>query len=379
MEKMGLEGFRVIDFTTAEAGPICSEYLALLGMSVVRVELPPKKELTKGEKARFIATNLNKKSVTLDYTTPEGKAKLKKLLETADVFVENRPFGFMEELGLGYETVKAFNPRIVWCAIKPYPKGSPWQDAAWDCSTISAITGATYVSGYLGNPPVEPGPTLADTSTCGYSALCIIGALYERETTGEGSYMEAIMQEAVIAQGRSCIEKYHSFNRSGRIGNGFPTMPMMSPIGMFHTKGGGEQDFVLIACLEEHMVNKCFAAMGREDLIGSPKFDTMEHRNENLEELMDIISAFAIQHDKFEIMELLLGKNRIISSAVFTPDDIINSQDLRDIGALRCIKDEELGEMWMPGCPAIYHDIDTPAVSPGRPGAANAEILGALE
>ena len=379
MESMGLDGYKVIDFTTADAGPICSEYLALLGLSVIRVDFPLNREMTKDEKSSFITDNLNKKSVTLDYRTPEGKALLKKVLEKADVLIENRPFGFMEELGLGYEEIKKCNPRIVWCAIKPYPKGSIWQSAAWDCSTVSAMSGATYLTGYKGCIPTEPGPNLPNVGVCGYAATGILSALYDRENTGRGAYIEAIMQEAIMAQERSCFEKYHLQGSNIRVGNGFPTVPKMAPIDMFHTKGGGPEDWILIACLEEQMVKKLFEAMGRPDMINDPKFDTIDHRDENLEELKKIIAEFAAGYDKFELMELLLGKNRIISSVVFTTNDIVTAHDLRALGTIQRVVDPDLGEMWLPGCAGIFHGIEMNITSPGRPGCANDEIFGTLD
>ncbi len=375
MENMGLGCFRVLDFTTAEAGPICSEYLSLMGLDVIRIDLPSARNMAKDDAYFFVAENLNKKCITVNYETEDGKALLRKLIDKADVIVENRAFGFMEKLGCGYEEVKKTNPRLVWCAIKPYAKGSPWQDAAWNCTTVDAMGTATYLTGYIGGIPVEPGPQLSNLSACGYAATGILAALYDRENTGKGQYVEVSMQDAVIAHARSAFEKFSVNHIVTRVGNAFPTVPDMVPMNLFRTKGEGPEDWALIGCMGEPMVKLLFHAMGRDDLLENPKFDTFEHRSENSQELEQIIADFAVQYEKYDLMELLLGKNRIVSSAVFTTHDVINAPDLREIGLVKKIEDEELGEMWLPACPGIFHGIETTAANPGRPGDANAEVF----
>ncbi len=378
MESMGLDIFRVIDFTTREAGPICSEYLALMGMEVIRVDLPKAKNMSKDDQYYFVAENLNKKCVTIDYETEEGKVLLRKLIEKADVLVENRPFGYMERIGCGYDELKEKNPRLVYCAIKPYGKGSPWQDAAWDCSTVDAIGTATFLTGYIGGIPVEPGPQLSNVSTCGFASTGICAALYDRENTGKGQYLEVSMQDAVLAHARSAFEKYSINGVVTRVGNCFPTVPDMVPMDLFRTKGEGPEDWALIGCMGEGMVELLFNAMGRPELLQDPRFDTFDHRNENKDELRDIIAEFAVQYEKNELMELLLGKNRIVASAVFTTHDVVSAPDLREIGLMHKIEDELLGDMWLPGCAGLFRDIPLPATNPGRPGDANEEILGKL-
>ena len=376
MNDMGLNGFTVIDFTTSEAGPICSEYLGLVGMNVIRVDLPSAKEMTKGEQCYFVADNLNKRCVTIDYNTEEGKKLLFKMLSKADVLVENRPFGFMESLGCCYEAVKEVNPRIVYCSIKPYTKGSPWEKAAWNPTTVDAMGGATYLTGYVGGIPVEPGPQLSDLSTCGYAATGILAALYQREESGKGQYMEVCMQDAIIAHARSAYEKYTLDGIVTRVGNNFPTLPDMVPMSLFRTKGEGPEDWAMIGCLGEPMVASLFEAMEQPELLKDERFDTFEHRLKNKQELLDIIQEWAVKYEKNDLMEYLLGQRRLVCAAVCTTYDVVNSDDLKNIGFVQTIKDKELGEMNLPGCAGIFHGVEPVEVKgPGRPGDANDEVF----
>lgn len=379
MKKMGLEKYTVIDFTGAEAGPICSEQLALLGMNVIRIDHPSAKEMDRDDRYYFVADNLNKKCITVDYDSEEGRMLLRRIISKADVFIENKPFGFMESLGCGHKEICAEYPALVYCSIKPYSENSCWANAAWNPTTVDAMGGATYLTGYVGGVPVEPGPQLSDISTCGYAAVGILGALWQREDAGRGQYMEVSMQDAVIAHARSAYEKYSVNGVVTRVGNNFPTVPDMVPMSLFRTKGEGPEDWAMIGCLGEKMVETLYHIMGRDDLMTNPKFDTFEHRIENKEELLDIIQDFALKYDKDDLMELCLGQNRLVSASVQATRDVVNSQDLKNIGFVQTVKDEELGEMNLPGFPSVFHGVEMPALTnPGRPGDANEEVFNQL-
>lgn len=376
MSEMGLDKYTVIDFTDAAAGPICAEYLGFFGMNVIRVDHPSAEEMRRDEKYYFVANNLNKRCVTLDYETEEGRKLLFRMLEKADVIVESKPFGFMEELGCGYEALKAVNPGIVYCSIKPYTKESPWANAAWTPTTVDAMGGATYLTGYVGGIPTEPGPQLSNLSACGYATTGILGALWQRETSGKGQYIEVSMQDAVIAHARSAYEKYAMNGIVTRVGNNFPTLPEMVPMDIFRTKGEGPEDWAMIGCMGDKMVNDLYEAMGRPELAQDPRFDSFDSRLENKAELLDIIKEFALKHEKNDIMEYLLGEKRLVCAAVCTTRDVIYSEDLKKIGFVHTINDEELGDMNLPGCAGIFHGVDpVPIVSPGRPGDANEEVF----
>src|SRR3954451_1113303 len=193
-----LEGVRVVDFTQFEAGPSCTEALAWLGAEVVKIENPgrgdPGRRLRPGQPDDdpwyFHQFNANKKSVTLNLKSPRGLEIVKELLKKADVTVENMAPGTIERLGLGYDLVKELNPGIIYCQVKGFGAGSPYEkNLAFDM--IAQATGGTIsVTGEKGRMPVKPGLSLGDTGTGMTMAIAILGALFGRAQTGEGHRLQ---------------------------------------------------------------------------------------------------------------------------------------------------------------------------------------------
>src|SRR5215472_16068421 len=200
-----LEGVRVVDFTQFEAGPSCTEALAWLGAEVVKIENPkigdPGRRLRPGQPDDdpwyFHQFNANKKSVTLNLKSPCGLEILRELLKKADVTVENMPPGTIARLGLGYDDVKKLNPRIIYCQVKGFGTGSPYETSlAFDM--IAQAAGGTFsVTGEADWPPVKHGPSLGVTGTGMLMAISILGALFERSRTGQGRRLQVAMQDAM--------------------------------------------------------------------------------------------------------------------------------------------------------------------------------------
>ena len=201
-----LSGVRVVDFTQFEAGPSCTEALAWLGAEVVKIENPgvgdPGRRLRKGkpddDPFYFQVFNANKKSITVNLKSPRGLELVKDLLRKADVCVENMAPGTIERLGLGYDVVRELNPGIIYCQVKGFGTGSPYEkNLAFDM--IAQATGGTIsVTGEKGRMPVKPGLSLGDTGTGMTMAITILGALYRRAATGEGHRLQVAMQDAML-------------------------------------------------------------------------------------------------------------------------------------------------------------------------------------
>src|SRR6201984_1920191 len=200
-----LKGIRVVDFTQFEAGPSCTEALAWLGAEVVKIENPrtgdPGRRLQPGhpdDQWYFHQFNAKEKSVTLNLKSPRGLEIVRELLKKADVTVENMAPGTIERLGLGYEDVKKINPGIIYCQVKGFGTGSPYEHSlAFDM--IAQATGGTIsVTGEKGRMPVKPGLSLGDTGTGMTMAITILGALFRRAQTGEGHRLQVAMQDAML-------------------------------------------------------------------------------------------------------------------------------------------------------------------------------------
>jgi len=200
-----LEGIRVVDFTQFEAGPSCTEALAWLGAEVVKIENPrtgdPGRRLQPGhpdDPWYFHQFNANKKSVTLNLKSPRGLEIVRELLKKADVTVENMAPGTIERLGLGYDEVRKINPRIIYCQVKGFGTGGPYEHSLAFDMIAQAAGGTISVTGDADRAPVKPGPSFGDTGTGMLLAVSILGALYGRSNTGHGRRLQVAMQDAML-------------------------------------------------------------------------------------------------------------------------------------------------------------------------------------
>jgi formyl-CoA transferase len=208
-----LAGIRVVDFTQFEAGTSCTEALAWLGADVVKIENPktgdPGRRLRPGKPDDdpwyFHMFNANKKSLAINLKSPRGLALVKEMLKKADVTVENMAPGTIERLGLGYDEVKQINPGIIYCQIQGFGTGSKYESGLAFDMIAQAAGGMISVTGEPDRPPVKPGPSFGDTGTGMLMAATIIGALYERQRTGQGKRLQVAMQDAMLHYMRTCF------------------------------------------------------------------------------------------------------------------------------------------------------------------------------
>ena len=208
-----LKGVKVVDFTQFEAGTTCTEVLAWFGAEVVKIENPgrgdPGRRLRPGKPDDdpwyFRQFNVNKKSIAINLKSPKGLEIVKEMLKKADITAENMAPGTIERLGLDYELVKKINPRILYCRIKGFAPGSPWEKGLAFDMIAQAAGGPISVTGWPDQPPVKPGLSFGDTGTGMLMAATILGALHERNRTGQGRLLEIAMQEAMIHYMRTCF------------------------------------------------------------------------------------------------------------------------------------------------------------------------------
>ena len=199
-----LKGVKVVDLTQFEAGPTCTEALAWMGAEVVKVENPkrgdPGRQVTGSgpggtDSYYFKILNANKKSITVDLKTPQGIQLVKDMVKSADVFAENLAPGTIERLGLGYDVLKAINPGIIYCQVKGFGEGSPYEKSLAFDMIAQAAGGTMSVTGESGGPPVKPGCTVGDTGTGMLMCISVLAALYEKKETGKGRRLQLAMQE----------------------------------------------------------------------------------------------------------------------------------------------------------------------------------------
>jgi formyl-CoA transferase len=362
--RKALEGIRVLDLTQFEAGTTTTETLAWLGADVIKVERPghgeqgraANREKPDRDAFYFILLNANKRSVTLNMSSPEGKQIFRDLLAKADVLVENFGPGSMERLGFGPDEVMAINPRIVYGRIKGFATGSPYEDFLVFDAVAQAIGGSTAVTGEsMERRPVKPGPNLADTGSGIHCAVGILAALFDRQITGEGQVVEIAMQDAVI---NFCRILYAQAFRQGRPAERTGAKGALrsnSPSGLFPCKPGGPNDFVHIYGSRNNdkgneQWNRLLETIGRPDMIGDPRFETPELRYKHNDLVDEVVGSWTSTLTKQEVMERL-GAVKVPVGAVLDTDELQNDPFLREHGMFVTVDHPVWGPLTIPGSP----------------------------
>ena len=383
MTKPALDGIRVVDLTQFESGTVCTMTLAWLGAEVIKVERPKFGELGRysieepnTDTHGFILLNANKKSVTLNLKDPDGKEILMKMIQKADVLVENMGPGSIDRLGFDYETVNKLNPRIVYASIKGFGMDGPWADFPAFAPIAQAAGGATSITGPEDGPPTQPGPNIADSGAGYMTALGILAALYQREQTGKGQRVEVAMQDTVIAFCRASWEQQLRNNEAApRVGNGMPLEPV-GPAGMYPCKPFGKNDYVHIYT-SRHPGSKQWEilakAIGRPDLLEDERFSTPRSRYIHREEVDAAISGWTRTKTKVEAMEELC-KLGIPAGAAMDTMDITNDPYLRKRGIITEVEHPKRGKLSIPGFAVRLSESNVPVKVAPELGNANVEV-----
>lgn len=378
-----LTGVRVLDMTQFEAGPSCTETLAWMGAEVVKVENPkggdPGRHLTGRDGADdpyFLNFNANKKSITVNLKDPAGLQLIKDLALKADVLVENFAPGAIERLGLGADVIRAINPSIIYCQVKGFGEGSPYEkNLAFDM-IAQACSGIMSTTGELDGRPLKPGPSLGDTGTGMLLATSILGALFRRTRTGQGDHLQVAMQDAMLHYLRI------AFSVQARTGKPAPRASDTSvtggnpPIGTFPSKGGGPNDYVYVYTSRanpEHW-RRLLAVIGREDLVGDERYDTPAARAERKEEVDAMVAAWTRQRTKHEAMDII-GAAGIPAGAVLDTMELTNDPTFEERGIMQTIDHPGRGPFKMVAWPVRFGGRPPPVKPSPLLGANNDDVL----
>ena len=362
-----LTGVRVLDCTQFEAGPSCTEALAWLGAEVVKVENPKLGDpgrtafgATKNgaDSWYFLLFNANKKSIAVNLKSPSGLKLVKDLASKADVFIENFAPGAIERLGLGYDVLRALNPGLIYAQVKGFGEGSPYENNLAFDMIAQACGGVMSITGERNGKPRKPGPTLGDTGTGMLMAISVLGALYRRQATGQGQRLAVAMQDAMLHYIRVAFANT-AISGKAAIRNGDKSIsPPNPPCGIYPCKEGGPNDYVYIFTSRanpEHW-KRLLQVIGREDLIGDPKFDTFQARAER------------------EAMKLIGGAG-IPAGALLDTLELQNDADFERRGIMQTMEHPAAGPFKMPTWP-VRHDGKPLQIKPAPLlGQHNAEVL----
>ncbi|PYO36805.1 MAG: formyl-CoA transferase [Candidatus Rokuibacteriota bacterium] len=381
-----LEGVRVIDFTHDQAGPACTQMLAWLGADVIKIERPPL-----GDRARklwysdradidsyfFLLLNSNKRSVVLNLKAEEGKEIARRLVRTADVVTENLGPGAMERLGLGYEAVKALNPRTIYASVKGF--GSFGAYSGFKCFEMiaQATGGAMSVTGYPDRPPVVTGANIGDAGTGMHLTIAILAALVQRQSTGRGQLVEVSMQEAVLNITRVKF--------TPTLGTGQPLLRTgnRSVSGAYadlvRCAGAGPNDYVYLMLPPDNAepFGALVEVIEREDLRTDPRFSAPPARARHAEELTAVIESWTMKRDKHEVMRALAGRG-IPCGAVLDTAEVLDDPHLRERGTVFDLDHPTRGRFAMIGSPLRMSDSPTEASPAPLYGEHTEEVLTTL-
>lgn len=313
-----LTGLTVLDLSRMLSGPFCTMVLADLGATVLKVEPPfgdmirdqgpyDESDQLRSYGGYFQSVNRNKRGLVVDLSRPGGPDVVRRLAATADILVENFRPGVMERHGLGYESLAAPNPRLVYTAIRgfgdPRTGVSPLQD--WPSFDIvaQAMGGLLGITGPAGGPPVKTGPGLGDILPALFAAVGTLAAVREREITGRGRFVDVGMYDAVVAACERIVYQ-HSYTGGvpGPEGNAHP---LLCPFGVFPASDG---HIALAAAPADHHWRLLCEAMGRPELGADPRYLRNTDRVARQAEVQGIVGEWTGRHTRTELAGLLGGK-----------------------------------------------------------------------
>jgi crotonobetainyl-CoA:carnitine CoA-transferase CaiB-like acyl-CoA transferase len=311
-----LLGIRIIDLTRALAGPFCTMLLADLGADVIKVEPPegdfsrfsepfPEDDTEHAYGGYFASINRNKRGVVLDLKQPADREKLLALTDSADAVVENFRVGIMERLGLGYETLQARNPRLVYAAIRGFgdPRTGRSPYAEWPAYDVvaQAMGGIVSMTGTEAGEPHKVGASVGDLYPGTVAALGIVSALLHARVTGQGQFLDVSMVDAVTAICEAAVYRYtYAGIVTKPTGN---SHPQLSPFDVYKTADG---HCAIAAPTQNHWALLC-AAIERVDLIHDPRTLSNKDRVQNAQFVKDLLSDWTAKHTTHEIVQILGG------------------------------------------------------------------------
>lgn len=301
-----LAGVRVLDFTRVLAGPAASLALADLGAEVFKIEPPGSGDETRsfppirdGESHYYLSVNRGKKSIVVDLKAPDGVALVKDLAAKCDIVVENYRPGVMDRLGLGYEALSAVNPRLIYCAISGYGQTGPLKDNPSFDIVLQAMSGALSMNGDAHGLPTKLGIPLGDLVGGINGPIGILAALYERDRTGRGKFIDVSLMDGLIGLlGYIAQLAFFTGQDPQRQGSQHPNLV---PYGIFPAAEDGS---IVVACLTPGFWGRICKSIGRPELTDDPRYDTLEKRRDARDEVNEIVSEFTRRHTVDELVRI---------------------------------------------------------------------------
>ncbi|HET9923362.1 MAG TPA: CoA transferase [Methylomirabilota bacterium] len=352
---LSLDGIRVVDLSRVIAGPWCGALLADLGADVIKVEdtgpgdesrtWPPHKD---GEAAAYLLFNRNKRGIALDLKTPEAVEVVKRLVQGADVLVENFRTGTMESFGLGYDVLAQINPRLIYCSVSAFGRTGPRKDSPGYEALMQAFSGIMSITGEPGGQPVRAGVSFLDLTTGILCALGISNAIIQRERTGLGQRVDASLLETAVSLLAFHAEGYLLTGAMPRaLGSGHPSL---SPYRNFKCRDG---QWIFIAAANDRFWQKLVKALGLTELAADSRFEKNQGRVANRAELEGILEKAIGELDREPLLKRLEEAD-VPATPVNTVDQVMNDPQTAERGIVQRVTHPRLGEIPVVGTPLKF-------------------------
>jgi formyl-CoA transferase len=389
-----LDGIRILDMTHVQSGPTCTQILAWFGADVIKVELPGRGDITRGQlrdqpnvdSLYFTMLNCNKRSITINTKHEKGKEVFRKLIKACDVMVENFAPGALDRQGFSWEVIHELNPRLIYASVKGFGPG-PYEDCKVYENIAQCTGGAASTTGFDDGPPVVTGAQIGDSGTGIHLVAGILAALFQREKSGQGQRVTCAMQDTVL---NLCRVKLRDQQRlaagplmeypqypNGVFGDAVPRAGNASGGGQpgwaVRTKGGGPNDYIYVIIQPpgwEPLMKLC----GRPELITDPEWATPEKRLPKLDKCFDIIEQWATKFDKLEVMRQL-NKFDIPCGPILDMREIAAEQALRQTGTVVEVDHPKRGKFLTVGNPIKLSDSPTEVTPSPLLGEHTDEII----
>ncbi len=351
-----LSGVTVIDLTQFLSGPFATMIMADMGADVIKVERPDRPKASgpylNGERTYDLSIMRSKRSVTLNLKEELDKKVLLKMVEKADVIIENFKPGTMERMGLGYDVIKAVNPKIIYMAISGFGYTGPYKDRGALDMVIQGMSGLMSLTGDPKGGATRCGTSVSDIFTGIYSFGAVSAALYDREKTGKGQFIDiAMLDSAFSCLENAVINTCVTGENPQRVGN---THPVNAPFGTFPAKDGE----VIITCSRNSAFENLCHAIHREDMLEDPRFNDPDARRLHREELTEELSKFTREHTIDE-NEAILAAGGVPYGRINTMKMICADPQIAARHMLVEVDHKVAGKYKMPGSPikmATYPD-----------------------
>ena len=377
-----LTGIRIIDMTHNQAGPACAQILGFLGADVIKLEEPKAGDVARTvhlekpgtDSLFFLLFNANKKSLTLNLKSDEGKRLFRDIVKQADVLLENFGPGAMERLGFGWDALRDLNPRLIYATIKGFGSYGPNAHFKSYEPVAQAMGGAMSITGFPENPPTLVLPAIGDSGTGMHMAIGILAALEQRHKTGRGQQVEVSMQDAVVNLIRVSLRDHQRQGRPmERHGN---QLGHTVPGTTYPCAPGGPNDYVLIFA-QPQMWPAFAKVLGRTELVDDPRFKTAEARWDNRDALNALIEEWTRQRSKHEVMRLL-GDAGVPCGACQDTGEVLADPHLKAREMIVDIDYPTRGAYQTVGCPIKLSDSPAAVTRPPLLGEHTAELLGQM-